>query len=383
MTDYSEDPPILDAEQLQQYFIRIDLDKSLRSEPISPSLDLLRAIITCHVHTIPFEQLDVALGRGINTELAVVYDKIVNHGRGGYCFEGNTIFAACLRACGFKTVARAARVLAGGPGRISMHSHLIHIVSTSEDSPEYLVDMAFGKDSMRLPMPLETSMPKSMQQGSNGCESEIGEPVLMYPDAYRLIADNVMFEAPGGLILQSFDSVKWSKLQQSDDDNDGGEDADHSPAAQLEECWSGMYSFHPERPLWKADVRGGNWWVSTQLKNNWFSATRLVIKLTPEGRKIMTHYTVSDLKRVCDDDLKLLFPGETNFKEEEHKQQQVHSNGNVIERTEVTVTADEYFDTMKNEFGTDLSWDHRTGKKEKVKIASFLTQSLTEDEQNA
>lgn len=30
-------------------------------------------------------------------------DKIVQHGRGGYCFESNLLFAAALRACGFVT----------------------------------------------------------------------------------------------------------------------------------------------------------------------------------------------------------------------------------------------------------------------------------------
>ena len=28
-------------------------------------------------------------------------DKIVQHGRGGYCFESNLLFAAALKACGF------------------------------------------------------------------------------------------------------------------------------------------------------------------------------------------------------------------------------------------------------------------------------------------
>lgn len=30
-----------------------------------------------------------------------LYNKIVKHGRGGYCFESNLLFAAVLKACGF------------------------------------------------------------------------------------------------------------------------------------------------------------------------------------------------------------------------------------------------------------------------------------------
>src|ERR1051325_366706 len=74
------------------------------------SLATLRALHLLHVGAIPFENLDVLLGRGIRMDLESVEQKLVRDRRGGYCFEQNTLFAAVLRALGFKVDAFLARV---------------------------------------------------------------------------------------------------------------------------------------------------------------------------------------------------------------------------------------------------------------------------------
>jgi arylamine N-acetyltransferase len=391
MTDLAKDPPVLDAEQLQQYFARIGLDERFRCEPIVPSLELLKAIIERHLYTVPFEQLDVALGRGINPDLSVVFEKIVTVGRGGYCFESNMLLGACLRGCGFKITTIPARVVIGG--EVSARSHILHVVSFgSDDAVEYLVDCAFGGHSLREPMPLKPMLPPALQQDSTGNESVVGKdstgngsivgkPMLMFPDAFRLVVDTRQYEAPGGLILQRFDAEKWSELQESTSDVP-------PDTSQLEACWASLYAFHPRSPLWNADIDAGNWWVSTQMKDNWFTATRLILKFTPTGRKIMSHYTMSDVNRIGDDDLKLLFPdgldlGRTRQVLGEVTRPQGNSSKGVMTREIKTVTPDEYLDFLKAEFGTDLSWDHRTGETSEVSISSFMAQCLTAEEQQA
>jgi len=64
---------------------------------------------------IPFENLDVLLGRGIRLDLASVTAKLVTARRGGYCFEHGTLFQAALRALGIAATAHAARVLLVAP----------------------------------------------------------------------------------------------------------------------------------------------------------------------------------------------------------------------------------------------------------------------------
>ena len=45
---------------------------------------------------IPFENLDVLLGRPIRIDLASIQAKLVAASRGGYCFEHARLFAAVL-----------------------------------------------------------------------------------------------------------------------------------------------------------------------------------------------------------------------------------------------------------------------------------------------
>jgi len=74
------------------------------------SRETLRLLHRAHVQHIPFENLDVRLGRGIAVELAAVQDKLVRDRRGGYCFEHNQLFAAVLERLGFRVTRLIGRV---------------------------------------------------------------------------------------------------------------------------------------------------------------------------------------------------------------------------------------------------------------------------------
>jgi N-hydroxyarylamine O-acetyltransferase len=66
-----------------------------------------------HVGAIPFENLDILLGRPVVLEIDALQAKLVSGRRGGYCFEQNTLFRAALERIGFRVTALAARVRAG------------------------------------------------------------------------------------------------------------------------------------------------------------------------------------------------------------------------------------------------------------------------------
>lgn len=77
---------------LEQFAARIGLPRaSLATATGSSSeaglLAALSAMCVAFTSTIPFEQLDPALGRGVDTSLTTVFLKLVVHRRGGYCFE--------------------------------------------------------------------------------------------------------------------------------------------------------------------------------------------------------------------------------------------------------------------------------------------------------
>ncbi|HEY6895457.1 MAG TPA: arylamine N-acetyltransferase, partial [Rhodanobacteraceae bacterium] len=52
----------------------------------TPTLATLRALLQAHMRAIPFENLDVLLGRPVRLDLDGVQSKLVLARRGGYCF---------------------------------------------------------------------------------------------------------------------------------------------------------------------------------------------------------------------------------------------------------------------------------------------------------
>ena len=66
------------------------------------TFETLQALHRVHLFAVPFENLDIHLGRKIVCDEARFLHKIVNQRRGGFCYELNGAFAALLRALGFQ-----------------------------------------------------------------------------------------------------------------------------------------------------------------------------------------------------------------------------------------------------------------------------------------
>lgn len=95
---------------LTRYFERIG-----HGGPTAPSLSNLDALILAHVVAIPFENIDILIGRPIAIDPASIEDKLVTRRRGGYCFEQNAYFMHVLRALGYAVTPLAARVRLNRP----------------------------------------------------------------------------------------------------------------------------------------------------------------------------------------------------------------------------------------------------------------------------
>jgi len=90
---------------LDAYFDRIGY-----AGPRAPTLETLHAITLHHATTIPFENIDVLLGRGISLTPETIFRKLVHDRRGGYCFEQNNLLLLVLRALGYRVTPIGARV---------------------------------------------------------------------------------------------------------------------------------------------------------------------------------------------------------------------------------------------------------------------------------
>jgi len=120
------------------------------------SIGTLRALHRAHVLNVPFENLDIHLGKTIGLEVATFYDKIVTRRRGGFCYELNGLLAQVLRQIGFDVTLLSARVYdpTGVAGR-----EFAHVLLKVQLEHPLLMDVGFG-DASVAPLLLDCDDPQ-------------------------------------------------------------------------------------------------------------------------------------------------------------------------------------------------------------------------------
>jgi N-hydroxyarylamine O-acetyltransferase len=133
----------------------LDLDAYLERTgyrgPLESTAATLAELHRCHVEAIPFENLEVMLGRPVNLDLASLQAKLVTRRRGGYCYEHNLLFAAVLERLGYAFTALSARVTMG-TGKLRPLTHMC--LRAEADGVAWLVDVGFGGDGLLEPIPM-------------------------------------------------------------------------------------------------------------------------------------------------------------------------------------------------------------------------------------
>lgn len=219
---------VLSDSELDAYLARIGFT-GVRAT----TFDVLAQIQHRHVCTIPFENLDIQLGRGIRVDLPSVVRKIVGEKRGGYCFEQNTLLRAALLALGFKVTPFLARVRwLMPPTEESALTHLVLVVDL--DGHQWLVDGGFGSGSLTAPLRLDLTEPQ--------------------PTPHE----------PRRILLRDGHYVQQTKIT--------GE-------------WSDLYLFLPQ-PSLAIDLEVGNWYTST------WPQSRFVLNLVAARADVGLRYTL-------------------------------------------------------------------------------------------
>lgn len=209
---------------LGAYLARIGLSRAeATADP-----DGLARVVRAQVGSIPFENLDVILGRPLPLEVPALAEKLVLRRRGGYCFELNGLLLAALAALGIAARPVLARVhLSGSPGP---RTHMAILASFG--AQDLLADAGFGGNGLRFPIPLAPGRVR-VQEG----------------DHFRLV------DAGGlGLMLQGAGP----------------------------EGWRDLWSFSPE-PVSEADIAMSHFWTSRH-PSSLFTRARVAALTLPEGR---------------------------------------------------------------------------------------------------
>ncbi len=214
------------AVDLGRYFARIGF-----AGPGRADLATLQAIQDLHPAAIPFEAIDVLLGRGIRLAPEAVDAKLIAGGRGGYCFEQNGLLRRVLTALGYRVEPLMGRVLwnraPGAPAQPRTHM----VLRVELDGVPWLADVGFGSVVPTAPLRLDT-----------------GDPQETLHETFRIV--------PSGneLMLQVRRAGEWLPIYQVS--RDAAEDADFEAA---------------------------NWYTSTHPASH-FGRTLMVARVTPDAR---------------------------------------------------------------------------------------------------
>ncbi len=132
--------------KIERYFERIGWKGDAK-----PDLATLRGLHRAHLLAIPYENLDVQLGRRVTIERPAIYKKMVENRRGGWCYEMNGLFGWALAAIGFKVMRGAGAVMREASGDAAIGNHLVLRVDLDEGI--HLADVGFG-DGPIEPFPI-------------------------------------------------------------------------------------------------------------------------------------------------------------------------------------------------------------------------------------
>jgi N-hydroxyarylamine O-acetyltransferase len=166
------------------------LERLNYSGGVQPTEDRLEALHRAQAYTIPFENFDILLGRGITLEPAALYDKLVQRARGGYCFELNGLLLMALQATGFDARALLARVHLVDPPTGRGHQ----LILVTLQGKQWIADVGFGGPGLRAPIPFEL----------NHVATQDGQ-------TFRLVE-----AAPFGIMLQTLTDARWQDLYSFD-----------------------------------------------------------------------------------------------------------------------------------------------------------------------
>lgn len=170
---------------LDAYLTRLNYSGS-----VQPTEDRLEVLHRAQAYAIPFENFDILLGRGITLDPPALWNKLIHHARGGYCFELNGVFLMALQALGFEARALLARVHLVDPPTGRGHQLLL---VTMQGKP-WIADVGFGGPGLRAPIPFEL----------NRVATQDGQ-------SFRLVE-----AGPYGIMLQTLTNGAWQNLYSFD-----------------------------------------------------------------------------------------------------------------------------------------------------------------------
>lgn len=136
---------------VQAYLKRIGFDG--RPDGSAETLGKLQEL---HLQAVPYENLDIIQGIPLSLREEDIYAKIVERGRGGYCFELNALFGWLLCELGYGVKSYFARFWRDETDTPPKRRH--HVLRVEAEGSVFLCDVGVGGVVPRKPLLLQEGM---------------------------------------------------------------------------------------------------------------------------------------------------------------------------------------------------------------------------------
>ena len=165
---------------LDGYLARLGL-----ARPPRPDAAWLAAACRAHMQRVPYENLEIQLGRATGVDPAESIARIVR-GRGGYCFHLNGAFGTLLAGLGYRVTRHPGQVFAPGAEPADATLEINHQVLVVDcDGVRWFVDCGLGSAPYE-PVALADGEPAVAVQGPFAYRLE---PWTQRPGGWRFVHD--------------------------------------------------------------------------------------------------------------------------------------------------------------------------------------------------
>lgn len=229
---------MLSDKQFFDYLHSLGFDDA-QIDQFAPNLDTLTQIQFAHLQHYPFQSLSTVLSEPIELDTDVVFDKLVTHQRGGYCYELNGLLEQVLQRIGFPVHTLTGYIVHdNNPATPKARTHTL--LNVTVEGQDYLVDVGFGGLVPTVPL--------------------------------KMVLDDIQVTPHGRYRLTQFEADSSRSFNHIDDQVDLAKSTNammnhhRRPVwvllAEVKENWQMLYAFDLA-PQNQVDLEVGNWFVST------------------------------------------------------------------------------------------------------------------------
>ena len=135
------------------------LERIRYSGAVSLSGETLSRLQKAHIAAIPYENLDILNKIPLSVDPHMIYQKVIEHPRGGFCFELNGLFSELLESLGFKVTSYLSRFLLNRPEEAPLPTHRVLKVECGDGV--FIADVGTFVDSSRTALRFEKDVVQS------------------------------------------------------------------------------------------------------------------------------------------------------------------------------------------------------------------------------